>query len=100
MSSDVRVGISGWRYPTWRRVFYPRGLAQRRELEYASAVFRTVEINGSFYASGVLALDDKLGPILWQLPRQLGFDRAVLRKADVSRCVADTAGSTAARRTR
>src|SRR6185312_3819105 len=46
----ARVGISGWRYPPWRGVFYPEGLAQRRELEYASSRLRTIEINGSFYA--------------------------------------------------
>src|SRR5688500_1115173 len=34
--STVRVGISGWRYPGWRGDFYPRGLPQRRELEYAA----------------------------------------------------------------
>jgi uncharacterized protein YecE (DUF72 family) len=28
----------------------------------------------NFFASGVLALADKLGPILWQLPPTLGFD--------------------------
>ncbi len=28
----------------------------------------------NFFASGVLALGDKLGPILWQLPPSLGFD--------------------------
>ncbi|MFN2542299.1 MAG: DUF72 domain-containing protein, partial [Chthoniobacterales bacterium] len=28
----------------------------------------------NFFASGVLALRDKLGPILWQLPPNLGFD--------------------------
>ena len=28
----------------------------------------------NFYASGVLALREKLGPILWQLPPNLGFD--------------------------
>ncbi|HET6877250.1 MAG TPA: DUF72 domain-containing protein [Jatrophihabitans sp.] len=28
----------------------------------------------NFFASGVLALADKLGPILWQLPPNLGFD--------------------------
>jgi uncharacterized protein YecE (DUF72 family) len=89
-------------------------LAQRRELEFASRVFNSIEINGSFYslqlpssyqrwyfetphgfifsvkgaryithmkrlrdvkkplanffASGVLALREKLGPILWQFP--------------------------------
>jgi len=114
------VGISGWRYPPWRGVFYPPGLAQRRELEYAAHSFASVEVNGSFYAlqrpssyeqwrgqtpagfvfsvkgprfvthlkklagvevplanffaSGVLALGDQLGPVLWQLPPTLGFD--------------------------
>ncbi|MGZ3448353.1 MAG: DUF72 domain-containing protein [Polyangiales bacterium] len=29
----------------------------------------------NFFASGVLALEEKLGPILWQLPPNLGFDR-------------------------
>ena len=117
---EVRVGISGWRYPPWRGVFYPSGLPQRRELEWASRRLTSVEINGSFYslqrpegyrgwraqtpdgflfavkggrfithmkklrgvetalanffASGVLALGDKLGPMLWQLPPNLGFD--------------------------
>ena len=28
----------------------------------------------NFFASGVLALDQKLGPILWQLPPNFGFD--------------------------
>jgi uncharacterized protein YecE (DUF72 family) len=28
----------------------------------------------NFFASGVLALEDKLGPILWQFPPQLAFD--------------------------
>ncbi|HEX6794713.1 MAG TPA: DUF72 domain-containing protein, partial [Casimicrobiaceae bacterium] len=46
----IRVGLSGWRYPPWRGVFYPRGLPQRRELEYASRHFSTIEINGSFYS--------------------------------------------------
>ena len=115
----IRTGISGWRYPPWRKVFYPPGLPQRRELEYASRRLTSIEINGSFYslqrpesyttwaaqtpdgflfsvkgprfvthmkkltdvrvpvanffASGVLALGPKLGPILWQLPPNLGF---------------------------
>jgi uncharacterized protein YecE (DUF72 family) len=119
-SPDVRIGVSGWRYEPWRGVFYPKGLAQKNELHFASRALRTVEINGSFYslqrpssyarwyddspddflfavkggrfithnkklrdcagplanflASGVLRLEDKLGPILWQLPPQLPFD--------------------------
>jgi uncharacterized protein YecE (DUF72 family) len=120
MEHGVRIGISGWTYPPWRGVFYPTGLAHRRELEYAAKWFNSVEINGSFYAlqrpsayqswhaatpndfvfavkggrfithmkkladvetplanffaSGVLALADKLGPVLWQLPPNLPFD--------------------------
>ncbi|WP_245607390.1 DUF72 domain-containing protein [Pseudonocardia spinosispora] len=121
---DVRIGTSGWVYPPWRGVFYPPGLAQRRELEYLSGKLRSVELNGSFYslqrpssyrswaaqtpddfvfsvkgprfithmkklrdadtllanffASGVLALGAKLGPVLWQLPPTFRYDPDVL----------------------
>jgi uncharacterized protein YecE (DUF72 family) len=47
---DIRIGISGWRYSPWRGVFYPEKLPQRRELEYASRMLPTIEINGSFYS--------------------------------------------------
>lgn len=50
MASDVRIGISGWRYAPWRGVFYPKGLPQRRELEYAAGHLGSIEVNGSFYA--------------------------------------------------
>lgn len=46
----IRIGISGWRYDPWRKVFYPEGLPHRRELEFCAAHFPTVEINGSFYS--------------------------------------------------
>jgi uncharacterized protein YecE (DUF72 family) len=46
----IRIGISGWRYEPWRGVFYPQGLPQRRELEFAARHFPTLEINGSFYS--------------------------------------------------
>jgi uncharacterized protein YecE (DUF72 family) len=46
----IHIGISGWRYVPWRGVFYPRGLAQARELDYASRQLPTIEINGSFYS--------------------------------------------------
>ncbi|MCW2844870.1 MAG: hypothetical protein JWN22_2786 [Nocardioides sp.] len=46
----VRVGISGWTYPAWRGDFYPKGLVQRRELEYAAEHLTSIEINGSFYS--------------------------------------------------
>jgi uncharacterized protein YecE (DUF72 family) len=121
---QVRVGVSGWRYDSWRGAFYPPGLPRRRELEYVAQRLRTVEINGSFYAlqrpssyqawaaqtpadflfavkgsryithmlrmrgaeqalanffaSGVLALEHRLGPILWQLPARQVFDATQL----------------------
>ena len=46
----IRIGISGWRYAPWRGVFYPKGLPQRRELEYAAQRLSSVEVNGSFYS--------------------------------------------------
>lgn len=122
----IRIGISGWRYGPWRGVFYPPGLVQRRELEYAAGCFRSVELNGSFYslqspdsyqawhdatpddfvfavkgprfithmlrlrdernamanffASGLLRLGPKLGPVLWQLPPTLQFDEALFEE--------------------
>jgi uncharacterized protein YecE (DUF72 family) len=122
----IRIGISGWRYPPWRGVFYPSGLPQHRELAFAATRFPTIEINGSFYslqrpeyyarwrdetpdgfvfsvkgprfithmlklrdseqalanffASGIANLDDKLGPILWQLPQMVRFDAERLER--------------------
>ena len=47
---SIYIGISGWRYPPWRGVFYPKKLTQARELEFASRAVRSIEINGSFYS--------------------------------------------------
>ena len=44
------MGISGWRYRSWRGDFYPAGLPQRRELEYVAERLSSVELNGSFYS--------------------------------------------------
>jgi uncharacterized protein YecE (DUF72 family) len=49
MRGTVRIGISGWTYAPWRGVFYPRGLRQKHELAYAAGLFRSIEINGTFY---------------------------------------------------
>ena len=116
----IRVGISGWTYKGWRGTFYPKGLKHRKELEFASREFSSIEINGThyslqrpevfrrwreetpkgfvfsvkgsryithmrrleevevplanFFASGVLALQEKLGPFLWQLPPNFRYD--------------------------
>jgi len=121
---DIRVGVSGWRYPPWRGKFYPKALAQRRELEYTSSMLPSIELNGSFYslqrpesyarwyeqtppdfvfsvkgsryithilrlrdvrtalanffASGIANLREKLGPLLWQLPPTLQYDRTLI----------------------
>ncbi|HSU04240.1 MAG TPA: DUF72 domain-containing protein [Acetobacteraceae bacterium] len=48
-AGQVRIGISGWTYPPWRGVFYPKGLPQAKELEFAASRFRSIEINGTFY---------------------------------------------------
>jgi uncharacterized protein YecE (DUF72 family) len=50
-AAEIRIGVSGWRYPPWRGgAFYPKGLPQRRELEYASRAWPSIELNGSFYS--------------------------------------------------
>src|SRR6185312_9480858 len=55
-SSDLRIGTSGWNYPsgkgTWNGVFYPP--ARRRpkgfdELAFYAEHFNTVEVNSTFY---------------------------------------------------
>jgi uncharacterized protein YecE (DUF72 family) len=126
MAADIRIGISGWRYPPWRGVFYPDDLTQARELEFASRALPSIELNGSFYglqrptsyqrwyeqtpdififsikatryvthilrlreietalanffASGLLALKEKLGPILWQFPPSFKYDAALFEQ--------------------
>ncbi|RYF30257.1 MAG: DUF72 domain-containing protein, partial [Comamonadaceae bacterium] len=49
MTGTVRIGISGWTYPPWRGVFYPKGLRQKDELEHAAERMTSIEVNGSFY---------------------------------------------------
>ena len=46
----VYIGISGYDYKPWRGVFYPAELPARRWLEYASARFDSIELNGTFYS--------------------------------------------------
>jgi uncharacterized protein YecE (DUF72 family) len=47
----IRVGIGGWNFVPWRNNFYPAGLVQRRELEYASRKLSAIEINGTYYGA-------------------------------------------------
>ena len=51
----IRVGVGGWTYAPWRSIFYPEGLAHKRELEYASGKLTSIEINGTFYRTQTAA---------------------------------------------
>jgi uncharacterized protein YecE (DUF72 family) len=48
-SGRICVGVGGWTFEPWRDNFYPKGLAQKRELEYASRHVTSIEVNGTFY---------------------------------------------------
>ena len=45
----IHIGVGGWTYEPWRGTFYPAGLPQARELEYAGQHLTAIEINGTFY---------------------------------------------------
>ena len=47
----IFIGIGGWTYADWRGPFYPEGLTQKHELEYAASKLTSIEINGTFYGS-------------------------------------------------
>lgn len=51
MSGIIRIGIGGWTFEPWRGVFYPEGLSQKRELEFASRALTSIEINGTYYST-------------------------------------------------
>jgi uncharacterized protein YecE (DUF72 family) len=69
-SGQVRIGISGWTYPPWRGVFFPKGLVQKRELTYAAGIFRSIEINGTFYG---LQRPEAFGSWAEQVPEDFVF---------------------------
>lgn len=124
MTNTIRgrtfIGVGGWTFEPWRGAFFPKNLPQKRELEFASRKFTSIEINGTYYrsqtpatfakwrdetpddfvfavkasrfstnrrvladagesierffASGVLELREKLGPINWQFMPTKKFD--------------------------
>ena len=45
--------MSAWaaEFPPWRGVFYPKGLAQAKELNYAATHLTSIEINSTYYGS-------------------------------------------------
>src|SRR6266700_2621466 len=50
-SGKIRIGIGGLNFPPWRGVFYPKGLAQSKELSYAAQHLTAIEINSTYYGS-------------------------------------------------
>ena len=51
MTRKIHIGVGGWTYEPWRGVFYPSDLTHKRELEYASRVLTSIEINGTYYST-------------------------------------------------
>jgi len=51
VAGRIYIGIGGWTFEPWRGVFYPDGLSQKRELEFASRALTSIEINGTYYST-------------------------------------------------
>ncbi len=49
--TSIYIGVGGWVFEEWRDNFYPKGLSQKRELEYASRHLTAIEVNGTYYGS-------------------------------------------------
>ena len=45
----LRIGTSGWAYPSWKPGFYPHGTPSASFLAYYARRFRTVELNTTGY---------------------------------------------------
>jgi uncharacterized protein YecE (DUF72 family) len=50
-AAPIRIGIGGWTFEPWRGTFYPEGLAQKKELEFATRALSAIEINGTYYST-------------------------------------------------
>jgi uncharacterized protein YecE (DUF72 family) len=48
-TAKIHVGVGGWNFAPWRGTFYPKGLTQVKELNYASRELTSIEINSTFY---------------------------------------------------
>ncbi|AKS15747.1 DUF72 domain-containing protein [Xanthomonas campestris pv. campestris] len=84
----IHVGIGGWVYAPWRAgMFYPEGLVQRRELEYASRHVTAIEINGTYYGAQKPATYAK-----WrdEVPPGFVFSAKAPRRITQSRTLAGT----------
>ena len=43
------TGTSGWTYPDWKGRFYPEDLPSSRWFDHYARIFRSVEVNATFY---------------------------------------------------
>lgn len=43
------IGTSGWNYPHWSELFYPRGMKPAAWFQHYARFFDTVEVNNTFY---------------------------------------------------
>ena len=50
-AGTIRIGVGGWTFEPWRGAFFPKGLAQAKELAYAGSKLTSIEINGTYYGS-------------------------------------------------
>jgi uncharacterized protein YecE (DUF72 family) len=50
-TARIRIGVGGWNFAPWRNNFYPSGLTQQRELEFASRQLTAIEVNSTYYAA-------------------------------------------------
>lgn len=48
---SIYIGIGGWNFEPWRGTFYPDGLSQKKELDYASRKLTSIEINSTYYGA-------------------------------------------------
>ncbi len=89
-ADGIRVGIGGWVFVPWRDNFYPVGLVQRRELEYASRHVTAIEINGTYYGAQKPATYAK-----WrdETPDGFLFSAKAPRRIMASRMLANTGGA-------
>lgn len=89
-------------YRSWYRrtpddfVFAVKG---HRYLTHLRRLREPVAPLANFFASGVLELGDKLGPVLWQLPAAVAFDEGLLRDF-LAALPTDTASAAALAETR
>ena len=79
----MRIGLSGWSYDGWDGSFYPAGgfrfAVKGSRFITHNKKLKNVEVPlANYFASGLLLLREKLGPIVWQLGPNLHFEPARL----------------------